>query len=240
MIRYLFRKFARLEIIAAVATFLSLALSALPAFTANVGLPARNILLGAAGASLVWLLFAVSRRAFVIVGYLDVMSFLELLATNTRYKLWTARMHVGAGVGEEEYFRIISERLGSATRPIEDFRRLIRIAPAAHPHLQHLVQEFFYRDFAEVRYFSGPGPHFDFMIADDVAVIGFPMAGGSNNVGAVVLRRSTVVQAVADVFADLWEDPGTRVLFRGSRAQSEPDRVALMAKLTALLSTPSA
>ena len=104
--------------------------------------------------------------------------------------------------------------------------------------MDSLVRDFLYRDFAEVRYFTGGGPQFDFMVADDVAVIGFPMAGGNNNVAAVVLRHSAVVQAVADIFSGLWEDHDTQVIFRGSRLITEAGRQAVTARVERILPTP--
>ncbi len=238
MLRYLLRKWTRLEILAALATFLSLGLSAVPGFTSEPQGPIRVILWTAGGASLLWLLLAFSRKSFVVVGYRNVMSFLELLARHARLRVWTARTHAGDGVGEERYFSIIVENLASSSSPLEDFRRLIRLAPNARGHVDSLVRDFLYRDFAEVRYFIGGGPQFDFMIADDVAVIGFPMAGGNNNVAAVVLRHSAVVQAVADIFSGLWESHDTQVIFRGSQLATEADRQAVIALVRKILPPP--
>jgi hypothetical protein len=235
MLRYLFRKWTRIEILAALATFLSLGLSAVPGFTSDPQRPIQVILLAAGGASLLWLLLAISRKAFVVVGNRNVMSFLELLVRHAKLKVWTVRTHTGEGVSEEKYFSIIAERLGSDAAPLEDFRRLLRLAPNAREHVKNLVRSFIFRDFAEVRYFTSVGPQFDFVIVDDLAIIGFPMAGGTNNVAAVVLRHSAVVQAVADVFSGLWEDRNTQVLFRGARLASETDRQAVMALVGRLL-----
>ena len=90
MLRYIFRKWARLEILAALATFLSLGLSAVPGFTSDPQRPIRVILWATGGASLLSLLLAISRKAFVVVGYRNVMSFLELLVGHARLRVWTA------------------------------------------------------------------------------------------------------------------------------------------------------
>jgi hypothetical protein len=221
MLRYLFRKWSSLEFVAAIATVLSLALSAVPAFALDPRRPIRTILMSVAAASLIWLVMLASRQSFVIVGYSNVMGFLELLASHARLRVWTARTHTGRGVDETAYFAAIAERLASSQTPLDDFRRLLRLSEAAREHIDHLIAEFLHRDAAEVRYFRGSGPQFDFMIADDVAVIGFPMAGGAGNVAAVVLRHTAVVEAVANVFNQLWNDSETVLLFRGSSAFPE-------------------
>ncbi|MBS1790479.1 MAG: hypothetical protein JST85_22350 [Acidobacteria bacterium] len=236
MLRYLFRKWTNLEFVASVATLLSFVLSAVPGFASTPQKPIRLVLLAFGAASAIWLVLLASRKAFVIVGYADVMSFLELLATHARLRIWTARTHTGLGIGEQTYFAILSERLASQERPLEDFRRLLRLAPQAHEHVDALIANFLYKNAAEVRYFTAGGPQFDFMIADDVAVIGFPMAGGTDNVAAVVLRHSGVVEAVANVFTQLWADPDTEVLFRGAVTFSEPSRAALVAHVENLFS----
>src|SRR6185295_3056735 len=98
-------------------------------------------------------------------------------------------------------------------------------------HVDSLIIDFLYKDSVEGRYFTAGGPQFDFMVADDIAVIGFPRAGGTGNVAAVVLRHAGVVEAVANVFTQLWEDPDTQILFRGAPAFSEPARQALLANV---------
>lgn len=228
MLRYLFRKWTRLEFVAALATMLSFLLSAVPGFSSDPRLPIRAILLAFGVASLCWFLLLATRKAFVIVGYHNAMSLLELLARHARHRVWTARTHTGRGVGEQAYFNILAERLGRQDSPLEDFRRLLRLTPAAREHIDQLIVDFLYKDAAEIRYFAGAGPQFDFMIADDVAVIGFPMAGGTGNVAAVVLRQAGVVEAVANIFNQLWNDSNTRVLFRGKATFPERDRQALL------------
>jgi hypothetical protein len=228
MLRYFFRKWTNIEFVAALATLLAFVLSAVPGFSSDPRIPIRVILISAGFASLFWLVFLATRKAFVIVGYRNVMSFLELLARHARFRVWTARTHTGRGVGERVYFGILAERLSRQDSPLEDVRRLLRLAPAAREHIDNLIADFLYKDAAEVRCFSGIGPQFDFMITDDVAVIGFPMAGGTDNVAAVVLRQTGVVEAVANVFNELWNDPSTRILFRGSATFPESDRQALL------------
>jgi hypothetical protein len=78
------------------------------------------------------------------------------------------------------------------------------------------------------------------MIADEMAVIGFPMSGGVDNIAAVVLRHSSVVEAVANVFTQLWSDPTTHLLFRGRANFPELERTDLVQRVQRLLteSTP--
>ena len=151
---------------------------------------------------------------FVLRGYNRVMSLLEDIATNARYRLWTARTHLGKGTGEDRYFEIIRRRLIDETKPLEDFRRVIRLCSNARTHLVWMVDNFCSLPNARVSYYEFGGPQFDFMSVDgEIAVIGFPMAGGKGNVGAVVLRRADTVAAIETVFQSL--EVASTLLFEG-------------------------
>jgi len=234
MLRYFFRKWTRLEFVASLATLVALVLAIVPGFTSDPQRPIRIILLAVSAISLLWLFLLATRKSFVIVGYQNTMSFLEMLAKHARHRIWTARTHTGRGVSERSYFAILAERLSNQEAPLEDFRRLFRLAPQAREHVDILLTDFLYKDAAEVRYFEAGGPQFDFMVADDIAVIGFPMAGGTGNVAAIVLRRSNVVDAVAGVFTQLWQDPETKCLFRGAAVFPEAARRALVEEVNRL------
>ena len=72
----------------------------------------------------------------------------------------------------------------------------------------------------EVRHYQSAGPQFDFISVDGkVAVIGFLMAGGKGNVGAVVVRRRSAVEGVEAVFNSLCGE--SSLLFEGTSDRTE-------------------
>jgi hypothetical protein len=152
------------------------------------------------------------------------MSYLEELAKKARYKLWTVRTHLGEGIGEQQYFRIVEERLAARDKPLEDFRRIIRVTPKSREHLFWLVDHLSQYPHVKVLYFEGGGPQFDFMSVDgEVAVIGFAKTGGKGNIGGIVLRGPEAVGAVDVVFTNLETD--SKLLFEGEHGidQSRKD-----------------
>jgi hypothetical protein len=188
-------------------------------------------------ATTVWFLYLVTRNAFVLTGYASVMSFLESLAQTAQHRIWTARTHLGEGGQEQQYFSIIEHRLKAPSRPLEDFRRVIRLGPKSRTHVEWLVEHLSREPSVEVRYLDALGPQFDFMVVDGrVAVIGFPMVGGKHNSGAVVLRRRAAVEGVESVFISLWNDCQSTVLFDGSSNRTPEDIKHLQERLSALLS----
>ena len=128
MFRYLFRKWSNLEFVASLATLLALVLAVVPGLTSDPRKPIRVVLLAVGSASLLWLCLLATRKSFVIVGYRNTMSFLELLGTHAKHRVWTVRMHTGRGTREHTYFSILAERLSNQERPLEDFRRVLRLA----------------------------------------------------------------------------------------------------------------
>jgi hypothetical protein len=185
----------------------------------------------------VWCVFLVTRQAFVLTGYATVMSFLESLAQTAQNRLWTARTHLGEAGQEQPYFDIIEHRLKDPGKPLEDFRRVVRLGPRSRAHVEWLVEHFSQESNAEVRYLDAVGPQFDFVVVDGrIAVIGFPMVGGKNNIGAVVLRRRAAVEGVESVFISLWNDCKSNVLFDGSSGRTLEDVRQLQERVRGLVS----
>ncbi|HEY6803206.1 MAG TPA: hypothetical protein VI306_06470 [Pyrinomonadaceae bacterium] len=142
---------------------------------------------------------------------------------------------MGEAVGEEKYFDIIEHRLKDPHHPVEDFRRIIRLSPKSCEHIRSLFRRLSEQAGVEIRYYTGGGPQFDFMIVDGrVAVIGFPTAGGKGNVGAIVLRGRTAVQGVEIVFHELWDQ--STPLFEGSKNRSSAARLQIESQVNAVLS----
>ena len=79
------------------------------------------------------------------------------------------------------------------------------------------------------------GPQFDFMVVDGkIAVIGFPMAAGKGNVGAVVLRRREAVEGVEFVFNALWRASESTLLFEGKKDRTIEEMSRLVERVRAL------
>lgn len=179
---------------------------------------------GAAAVFGLFLVLLLSRPAYQLDGYRNVMAFLSRLASQARSSIWTARVHTGRGEGEDEYFRAIRSRIVDPNG-IEDFRRIVRLTPIAVPHLRDLAEMFGPESGVKVRGFAGPGPQFDFVIFDgEIAVVGFPMEGGEGNVGAIVLRRRRSVRGVESVFIALWGESDE--LFVGGPANKRSEFVS--------------
>lgn len=238
-IQTLLRTWSRTEVWSALVGVLSLVVSVVANMKSDSRSATVVLLACVATAACLWFLFLISRDAFSLRGYSNVMSYLESLAETARYRVWTARTHLGEGVGEHRYFGIIEHRLKSPYHPLEDFRRVVRLSPKARDHISWLVSHFYNQTGVEVRYFEGGGPQFDFVIVDGkVAVIGFPMAGGKGNVGAVVLRRRSAVEGVETVFNALWDQ--AQVLFEGSADSTSQTQLDLQVKFDAILTPPGA
>jgi hypothetical protein len=165
------------------------------------------------------------------------MAYLESLAETARYRVWTARTHLGEGIVEHKYFEIIEHRLKNPHRPLEDFRRVVRLGPKAYDHISWLVSRFYNQSGVEVRYFTGGGPQFDFVLVDGkIAVIGFPMVGGKGNIGAIVLRKRSAVEGVEIVFNTLWEQ--STLLFEGADNVTVQVQQEIQKDLETLLAFP--
>lgn len=181
-------------------------------------------------AALGWLVSLITRPAFTVRGYKDVVAFLSSLAKTSRHRLWTVRSHTGLGTQENSYFQSIEERLRNHAHPLEDFRRIVRLCPNVQEHLSFLISRFYRQDNATVHYYRDHGPQFDFMIVDGrIGVIGFPMAGGKGNIGAVVLRRREDVEGLEIIFNQLWQKSET--LFEGDARYTPQTEARLQRKL---------
>jgi uncharacterized protein (UPF0333 family) len=182
-------------------------------------------------------LFQVTRSSFEIYGYNEVMNYLELLAKNAQKRVWTVRTHVGNGEMENKYFEIIEHRLlhPDAKERLEDFRRVICLSSNAEDHLNYLVDRFSNLPAAEVRFYIGGGPKFDFLIIDELAVIGFPMIGGKNNTGAIVLRKRAAVEGIITVFSELCGDNNSTLLFTGNKQFNSTDKENLRIHIKSLI-----
>jgi hypothetical protein len=234
MFTNLLRSRTKFEVWSALLGIISLILTLVANFKSNARAGTVLVLTAVAALTCVWFLFLITRSAFVIRGYSNVMSYLETLAGTARYSIWTARTHLGEGVGEEKYFDIIEHRLKDPHRPLEDFRRIIRLGPQSCGHVRALFGRLIEKAGVEVRYYTAGGPQFDFMIVDGkVAVIGFPTAGGKGNVGAIVLRGRTAVHGVEIVFHGLWDQSPS--LFDGSQNRSSEARRQIESEVNAVL-----
>jgi hypothetical protein len=235
MFTNLLRSWTKSEVWSALIGIISLVVSLVANFKSNAR--AETLLVLTVGAALicVWFLFLITRSAFAIRGYSNAMSYLQTLAETSKYSIWTARTHLGEGVGEEKYFDIIEHRLKDPHRPLEDFRRIIRFCPQSCGHIRSLFARLSEQAGVEVRYYTAGGPQFDFMIVDHtVAVIGFPMVGGKGNVGAIVLRGRPAVHGVETVFQEFWNQ--SHSLFEGSKNRSFEETKQLESQVNALLS----
>lgn len=235
MLKYAIRKSTRWEIVTLMLSVASFIAGFLPAFTATPQFPTQLLLWATAAVAAGWFVLLATRSSFTIIGYRNVMTFLKETTRTTQHRIWTVRTHTGDGGSEEDYFRLIEGRLSDPDSPLEDYRRLFRSTPAARGHALALIAGCINHGAAEARFFNGGGPQFDFVMFDDLAIIGMPMAGGQGNVGAVVLRGK-VVEAVAGVFDKLWNDSETKVLFKGRRENGERERQEALAILSSAVS----
>ncbi len=172
----------------------------------------------------------ITRPAFTVRGYKNVMAMLSRLAKTSRHSLWTVRSHAGLGAQEGSYFRAIEERLRDHADALEDFRRIVRLCPNVREHLSFLISRFYRQDNVTVLYYRNYGPQFDFMVVDGrIGVIGFPMAGGKGNVGAVVLRRRQDVAGLEIIFNQLCAE--SELLFDGDAHHRPQVEARLQRKL---------
>jgi len=206
--RFLGKDWQVVDLLIAVATLLSLILGLIAGLSEAKTRTASLIALGIAGTSLILLLgFRKLRTVYVIYGARLAMKHLEMLASSAKYSIWTVRTHFGEGEVEQGYFDMLHARVIDPQKPLQDARRLIRIGPATgtRNHLYWLIDKFSDREAVKVRYYSGTGPTFDFMIRDDsAAALGLPMAGGEGFAGTVFFSHREVVQGVRDAFEELW------------------------------------
>lgn len=168
------------------------------------------------------------QRIYVVYGARGAMRHLEDIARGAEYSVWTVRTHMGGGEEEQGYFNVISSRLADPRNSLQDIRRLVRLHPAdsCHRHLFFLIDKFSDQPGVRVNYFTGPGPSFDFMVADrNVAAIGLPLAGAYGFAGTVFFRRSDVCLGIRDAFDELWQRSQT--LFIGKVDLTEQERIAL-------------
>jgi hypothetical protein len=234
MFTNLLRSWTKSEVWSALIGIISVGLTLVANFKSSARAGTLLFLTAVAGLTCVCFLFLITRSAFVIRGYSNVMSYLQTIAGSSRYSIWTARTHLGEGVGEEKYFDIIEHRLKDPHHPLEDFRRIIRLGPKSCGHVRSLFGRLSEQAGVEVRYYTAGGPQFDFMIVDGkVAVIGFPTAGGKGNVGAIVLRGRTAVHGVETVFHALWNQSPS--LFEGSKNRSSDARRQIESQVNAVL-----
>ena len=220
--------------------FLALASSVVGLITAIVDQEARVVTLSVLAlmslSALVWFGVLVTRSAFTIRGYNEVVTLLAKLAEKSRHRLWTVRSHTGAGGPEAKYFQSIEDRLRDRISPLEDFRRIVRLCPNACDDLKTLISRFYRLDNVSVHYYDNQGPQFDFMVVDGrIGVIGFPMVGGYGNVGAVVLRRPEAVKGLETIFEQLFRE--SQLLFEGDERHTLKDENQLQKKLGALFVT---
>src|ERR1051325_5586112 len=118
--------------------------------------------------AITWALLLITRKSYVIEGYPEVMRFLEDLARSARRSVWTTRTHGGEAEREERYFEILCSRVSDVDSPLIDFRRIMRLEHSPEPrrHAWWLFERLSRSSAAQVRYFQGGGPKFDFMIVD--------------------------------------------------------------------------
>lgn len=223
-----------------ITAFLSSILAIASAF--NISGPTKTLylLIGSFLIFVILFLFQISRPSFMIRRYRPVMDYLERLAKNADDKIWTVRTHNGAGDDEVRYFKIILERLEhpDPKKRLEDFKRIIRISPNARQHLNYLIDRCSDNNGAEVSFYKGGGPKFDFLIIDErIAVIGFANVGGKNTIGSIVLRDKHAVRGVVNVFHDLWNDEHTELLFSGRPGISDEEKGLLKDKVRLLTQT---
>lgn len=193
-------------------------------------LATMSILAFLSAAALAWLVALITRPAFTLRGYKDVVTLLARLAKTSRHRLWTVRTHTGFGAEEDTYFKSIEERLRDHAHPLEDFRRIVRLCPNVRDHLCFLISRFYCVDNASVYYYRGRGPQFDFMIVDGrIGAIGFPMAGGKGNIGAVVLRRREDVEGLGIIFNQLSQE--SELLFEGDSRNTPQTEAKLQRRL---------
>jgi hypothetical protein len=189
-------------------------------------------------AALTWFGALITRPAFTIRGYNEVMALLARLAKTSRHRLWTVRSHTGPGIPETSYFQAIEDRLRDRANPLEDFRRIVRLSPNVSDHLKYLISSFYRQDNVAVHYYQNHGPQFDFMVVDGrIGVIGFPMAGGKGNIGAVVLRRREAVEGLETIFNELCRE--SQLLFEGDARRAPQIEAELQQKLTDIFSIPT-
>lgn len=133
---------------------------------------------GMAGALLLALIVGLTRQTYVIVGYRNTMTLLERLAKSAQRSLWTARSHQGAAGHEQQYFKIIQQRLIAMKNPLEDFRRIVRVGAqeATADHLKWLVVSLSDQPAAHIRTYEGYGPSFDFMVVDGKIAVNWTFA----------------------------------------------------------------
>jgi hypothetical protein len=240
MLKFILRSWTRAESWSLVLAVLSLALAV------ATGLDSRprqaTVFVICVFAGLISLLFVVlvSRDSFTLRGYKTVMSFLDVLAATAKYRLWTTRAHQGSGDLEESYFAAIEHRLKDPNKPLENFRRVIRLSPSSASHARWLVEHLYNQPGVEIRYYKAGGPPFDFVIVDGkIAVIGFPMATGRDNIGAVVLRRRAAVEGVESAFHALCMDAESTLLFEGSKTRKVEEVRPLLESVQKLVESKS-
>jgi hypothetical protein len=115
------------EILMGILSVVSLALGVIGNITGTALKPTIIALGGMAGALLLAFIVGLTRQTYVIVGYRSTMTLLERLAKSAQRSLWTARSHQGAVGHEQQYFKIIQQRLMAMKNPLEDFRRTVRV-----------------------------------------------------------------------------------------------------------------
>jgi hypothetical protein len=216
------------------------ALSVIGNMTGTARKPTIAALGATAVALLLALMVALARQTYVVVGYKNTMTFLERLARSARRSLWTVRTHQGAGDLERRYFEIIHERLVATDKPLEDFRRIVRIGAqsATAEHLEWLVQNLSNQPAAHIRIYQGCGPSFDFMIVDRrIAVIGLPQSGGLDNSAALVVRGRAAVAGVEAIFDALFGE--SRLFFDGKRQITLKERTELLSKVDMVVNSNS-
>lgn len=214
-IHWLFVTRTKAEILSGVLAVASLALGLVPALIAQETRLATLLTLALFSlVALAWFGVLVTRSAFTVRGYNEVMALLVRLAKTSRHRLWTVRSHTGLGIPERPYFQAIEDRLRDSAHPLEDFRRIVRLSRNARDDLAFLISRFCRQNNVAVYHYQNNGHQFDFMVADGkVGVIGFPMAGGKGNIGAVVLRRRDAVAGLETIFRELCDE--SELLFEG-------------------------
>jgi hypothetical protein len=219
-------------------SMVSFALGVIGNVTGTARQPTLIALSMIAVALLLALLVALARQTYVIVGYKNTMTLLERLARSARCSLWTVRTHQGAADPEQKYFEIIHERLVATDKPLEDFRRIVRIGiqSATEEHLEWLVQHLSNQPAAHIRTYQGSGPSFDFMVVDRrIAVIGLPQSGGLDNSAALVVRGRAAVAGVEAIFDALFSE--SRVFFDGKRQLTSKERSELLSKAAVVVNS---
>jgi hypothetical protein len=163
------------------------------------------------------------RTTYVLMGVRPVVNALSNLARNSTRSVWTARLNLGEGEVEDEYFHVIATRVLEGK--LDEFRRLVCLSKThgAKVHLHWLIDKLAELPAVKVRYVKSSMAFLNIAIFDGrQAIVGFPQVKGEGLSGAMYTRDPVAVKGLETVF-QLLEAQGI-VLFCGTKHITEEER----------------